>query len=165
MIPTGAMAATKARGQTAPSKARGLQTDKWHGTSGVAQGDRLDLHPGRNPLVVWDCSSVFALAGPICRSTGVATDDVGSFFSCSSKTASASDVCIRAAKRARSQEGWPRAALQDRKHSADPLLNPASCNRGLRGLCPALPDVGPILPEHLQAPWSGGTALGCVCPS
>lgn len=85
MIPTGAMAATKARGQTAPSKARGLQMDKWHGTSGVARGDRLDLHPGSS---------------------------------------------------------W-----------------------GLRGLCPALPDVGPILPEQLQVPWSGGTALGCVCPS
>lgn len=108
---------------------------------------------------------MFALAGPICRSTSMATDDVGRFFSCSSKTVSASDVRIRAAKRARSQEGWPRAALQDRKHHADPLLNLASCNRRMLGLSPALPDVGPVLPEQLQTLWSGGTALGCVCPS
>lgn len=45
----------------------------------------------------------------------------------------------------------------------DPAMAPASCDLSLFGLCPTLPDMGPVQPEYLQTLRSSGTAAGlCV---
>lgn len=145
------MAVTRTRGQAAASKARVAQAEKWYQTSG-SRLPGLDLHPGRSwriplprtsrcasqrltsvcthampyPLVAWDCSKVFAFAGHSRRDNSRATDGTGRFFSRSSKTPSSSDTEIRVAKRTRTREGWPWAALQDCRQLRRSLFDPAT---------------------------------------
>lgn len=133
MIPTGAMAATKARGQTAPSKARGLQTDKWHGTIGWHKGTGWICTQGETHSWSGTAAACLLLLGPFAEAPAWPLTTWG----VSSHVAPKQLQLLMCVSEQQREQGARRDGLGQRCRTASTAQIPCSTQHPATGVCGA----------------------------